>query len=347
VPSGPAEAPKLPPSLPSGGGQAGKLRSAMDVVAGTGAPGHALTDHPAESRLRASHSISLALEGSQDLSEAAPHLLRTIGEVLEWDVGALWAVEPSAPALRLVRLWLRAASVGAAFGAATRAIPFTRGLGLPGRVWAEAQPVWVPDMAAQPQLPRAAAAKADGLHAALAFPFTSGTTVLGVLEFFSQDMRPLDEAVLDMARVFGHQIGQFIERRGAEQRLRLILKNALDASVLMSASGAILEWNPRAEQMFGWPASEIVGHQLADVIIPTTHRAAHARGLAHFLATGEGPLLLSHVETTAIRRDGAEFPVELTITPLHVNGIWTFHGFVRDITARKRLERARRSKDGS
>ena len=299
----------------------------------------------AESRLLASHAVALTLEASQDLVTAAPHLLSTIGESLGWDVGVLWEVVPGAPLLRCVRTWLKSPTVGRAFGACTETSPIERGADIPGRVWAEGRPVWVPDVAADPGVPRAAAARSDDLHAILAFPIGTGSTVLGVLEFLSRAVHPVDEAVLSMSGMFGQQIGQFVVRRGAEAQMRLILKNALDASVLMSAEGRILEWNTRAEEMFGWPAAEAVGRPLAEVIIPPSYRAAHAKGLAHFLATGEGPLLLAHVEISAIRRNGGEFPVELTVTPLFVNGVWTFHGFVRDISTRKRLERSRRAAD--
>jgi two-component system cell cycle sensor histidine kinase/response regulator CckA len=300
--------------------------------------------HAADIRLRTAHSLALALEASHDFTEAAPILLRTIGESLDWDLGALWAVRPSGVELRCVQVWLRSAAIGAAFEAATRTTGLKRGVGVPGRVWESGLPIWISDISTDTNFPRAPAAKRDDLHGVLAFPLTVGTTVLGVAEFFSRAVRPVDEAVVDSARIFGHQIGQFIERRAGEARVRLILKHALDASILMSATGMVLEWNPKAEQMFGWTAADAIGRRLSTLIIPPSHRNAHANGLEHFLATGEGPILLSHVETTALRRDGTDFPVELTVTPLHVNGEWTFHGFVRDITTRKQLERAHRGR---
>jgi signal transduction histidine kinase/CheY-like chemotaxis protein len=91
---------------------------------------------------------------------------------------------------------------------------------LPGRVWAEARPLWVPDVTADANFPRAAAAAAEGLRGALACPVVLGGDVLGVVEFFSREVRPPDEDLLRMMAGMGSQIGQFLERKRAEQALR-------------------------------------------------------------------------------------------------------------------------------
>ena len=110
------------------------------------------------------------------------------------------------------------------------------------------------------------------------------------------------------------------ERRQAEERFRLILDGAHEAFVGMDADGAIIDWNVQAEATFGWTRAEAVGRVLEETIIPARHREAHRRGLARFLATGAGPLLRRRLEVEALHRDGREFPVELTITPLTLGG---------------------------
>ena len=92
--------------------------------------------------------------------------------------------------------------------------------------------------------------------------------------------------------------------------------------------------------MFGWSVGEAVGQRMADTIIPPQHREAYKRGLRKFLETGEGPVLNRRIEITALRRDGGEFPVELTVSPLQLAGAWTFSAFIRDIGERKRSEAA-------
>src|SRR5262249_24060386 len=128
------------------------------------------------------------------------------------------------------------------------------------------------------------------------------------------------------------------ELRASEERQRLILDNAHDAFVAMSADGLITEWNHQAEITFGWPRGEAVGRVLAETIIPPQFREAHQRGLARFLATGEGPLLNRVLEGPALRRDGREFPAEIRIAPVRVGEQYLFAAFIRDVTERKRAE---------
>jgi two-component system, sensor histidine kinase and response regulator len=126
--------------------------------------------------------------------------------------------------------------------------------------------------------------------------------------------------------------------RASEERRRLILDNAHDAFIAMSADGRITEWNRHAEITFGWPRAEAVGRVLAETIIPPQFREAHNRGLAHFLAAGEGPVLNRVLEVPALRRDGREFPAEISIAPVRVGEQYLFAAFIRDVTERKRAE---------
>ena len=122
-----------------------------------------------------------------------------------------------------------------------------------------------------------------------------------------------------------------------EHRLRSIIDAALDAFVAIDQSGVIIDWNPQAEATFGWKREEAVGRSLADTIIPADYREAHCRGMERFLATGESAVLNQRIELTALRRDGTEFPVELTIfAPFESDGQYTFSAFVRDTTERNR-----------
>jgi PAS domain S-box-containing protein len=152
-------------------------------------------------------------------------------------------------------------------------------------------------------------------------------------------MEPSTSSGLDQAQA---------ELRASEQRIRLIVDAANDAFVGMNGEGVITEWNRQAEITFGWKRAEAMGRSLAETIIPLQYRAAHAGGLQHFLKTGEGPVLNRVVEVTALRRDGSEFPVELTIAPIRVEGRHLFGAFVRDITQRKQVEaELRQAKDAA
>ena len=122
---------------------------------------------------------------------------------------------------------------------------------------------------------------------------------------------------------------------------RLILDSAYDAIVAMDATGRIVDWNRQACTTFGWSREEVLGRSLAETIVPPSYREAHTRGLAHFLASGEGPVLNQRIEVSALRRDGQEFPVELTITHVRVDQADLFYAFVRDITERRQSEEER------
>jgi PAS domain S-box-containing protein len=133
----------------------------------------------------------------------------------------------------------------------------------------------------------------------------------------------------------------------SEERMRLIVSHALDAVITADAHGRITSWNPQAEALFGWSRDEALGRALSETIVPPAYREAHERGLAHFLATGEGPVLGRRLELTALRRNGAEFPIELAITPLRMGSVTVFSAFVRDISQRKDAEEAHRRSEAS
>ncbi|PPK76492.1 PAS domain S-box-containing protein [Methylobacter tundripaludum] len=124
----------------------------------------------------------------------------------------------------------------------------------------------------------------------------------------------------------------------SEKRIRLIIESSLSAIVIMDSYGIVTDWNHPAEKIFGWTKDEAIGRRLDELIIPPRLHAAHRRGLELFLRTGSGPLLNRLIEQTAIRRDGTEFPVELSISPLKLGNAYIFSGFIHDITERKRLE---------
>lgn len=121
--------------------------------------------------------------------------------------------------------------------------------------------------------------------------------------------------------------------------LHAVLRTALDAVVVMRLDGTIAGWNEVATRTFGWTFAETEGRPMSEMIIPQQYREAHEKGLAHYLATGEGPVLDRHFEISALRNDGSEIPVELSITPTDQFGERVFLGFLRDISERHEAKR--------
>ena len=117
--------------------------------------------------------------------------------------------------------------------------------------------------------------------------------------------------------------------------LGAVLKTALDAVVVMRMDGTVAGWNDIAERTFGWSFEEARDKRMSEMIIPERFREAHERGLAHYHATGEGPVLNRHIEIEALHRDGRELPVDLSITRTTQFGEPVFLGFLRDISERK------------
>jgi PAS domain S-box-containing protein len=123
--------------------------------------------------------------------------------------------------------------------------------------------------------------------------------------------------------------------RQSEEWSRSIIASAHDAFISIDSNGRIKDWNLQAASIFGWSRPEVMGRYLHETIIPPQYRESHLRGMQHFKATGEGPVLSKTLELTALHRDGKEFPVEIVIWPLRMGEETSFHAFIRDITARK------------
>ena len=125
-----------------------------------------------------------------------------------------------------------------------------------------------------------------------------------------------------------------------EERIRLILRTAHDAFIGIDQMGAVVEWNLAAEKIFGWTRDEVVGRTLSELIIPPQHRQAHEAGLQEVARTGEGRILNRRLEMSAVRRNGAEFPIELLVWPIQLGSKRLFNAFVRDITEQKQAAAA-------
>jgi len=295
---------------------------------------------------RTEQAVARSLAQTAEPSEALARALRAIGESLGWRLGTLWEPVPDRPeALTCVETWHAFGVPAEEFETASRAISLASGEGLPGRVWASGQPAWIPDVLADENFPRAPAARRAGLHAAFCFPIRSARGVLGVIEFYTGEARRPDLGLLRTVTAIGDQIGQAVERRrdsealsAKEARHRAMLDAALDCVVTMDHEGCVVDFNPAAERTFGHMASDAVGRDMAELIIPAELRESHRRGLARYLATEKEVILDRRLEITGLRADGTTFPVELTITRIDVPGPPTFTGYLRDITDRKAAE---------
>jgi PAS domain S-box-containing protein len=329
------------------------LQAFMGVVAATGLIlAAALTERRRdEQRKSVLHAVAEILAESKSLAQATPQIIQRICDSLSWQVGAIWEVDRASAVLKCAGVWHAGSTRFPNFEALTRGRTFESGVGLPGRVWATGVPAWIPDVVHDTNFPRAPTAEQEGLHGAFGFPIRLGAEIHGVIEFFSPLIRRPDEDLLQTMGTLGIQIGQFIERRHGEEEVRrsealktAVLESALDAIITIDHQGTIVEFNPGAEKMFGWPRSEAIGKPLVDLVIPASLKEKHRQGMLHYMATGHGPILDKRLELPAVRSDGAEFPVELAVTRISLAGPPLFTGYIRDITERKKLEDALRER---
>jgi PAS domain S-box-containing protein len=132
-----------------------------------------------------------------------------------------------------------------------------------------------------------------------------------------------------------------LDAAASEARKSAILETALDCIITIDHAGKVVEFNPAAEQTFGYSRDQVMGQELSQFIIPPSLRDRHRKGMAHYLATGEGPALGKRLELPAVRADGTEFPVELAITRIPTDGPPVFTAYLRDISERKKAEQHR------
>ncbi|MDB6064734.1 MAG: hypothetical protein JWR26_942 [Pedosphaera sp.] len=300
-------------------------------------------------RLTMQYDVGRALAESVTPAEANRRIIQIVCTSLEWDLGTNWMVDMRDQVLRVTDSWSRPSMDVAEFEELNRNISLKSGEGLPGAIWARGRPDWIDDLTSAKNFTRIPIALRNNLHAGFGFPILSGSKVLGVMEFFSRKIRRPDSELLDTVAAIGRQIGQFIERKQAEAALQQsnalkagIVRAALDCIVTMNQAGVIVEFNPAAEATFGYRREEVIGRLMAEVIIPPALREAHARGLARYLATGEGPVLGKRLELTGMKSDGSLFAVELAITRIESDGPPLFAGFLRDISAAKQAAEALR-----
>jgi len=240
--------------------------SSGEIVAASVIARNITTRKRAARRLAGNLAITRVLADSPALGDATPRILRTICETLGWEVGAMWAVDSDANVLRCLKVWHVSAATVDSFEPLSYASTFVPGVGLPGRVWASLKAAWIPDISKDDNFPRAPIALEEGLHAAFAFPIRAGENLLAVMEFFSPEIREPDQALLVMFESIGSQIGQFIERKRAEEglhqreeQLRLALEAANMGNWDYDVQTGAVKWSSGLEAIHGIPQGSFGG----------------------------------------------------------------------------------------
>lgn len=297
-----------------------------------------------EQRRRLQQATSRVLDKAASVAEARPMILQTICEILGWDMGAIWDVEPEAGVLGSVELWHAPEIEIDEFMDAVSRITFGPGDGLAGEVWESGEPKWISDLNQAALWPSGRLALRHGMITAFGVPVKVDGEVRHIVEFFSPKKTLPDPEMLQTLGLIASQLGHLIERKSAEEALRksemrkaAILRAAIDCIISFDDDGRILEFNPASERAFGITQAEALGRDITDLIV--SDGVKEKRGLSIYNAAGPQGAGGRRVELSALRNDGREFPVEVTVSKIALDGRPIFTTYLRDITERKAAER--------
>ncbi|MCB9940642.1 MAG: PAS domain S-box protein [Planctomycetaceae bacterium] len=301
----------------------------------------------AANRLAVEHKVTRLLADTDSFESRVPEILDTLRQGVNAAICNLWLVDAEGDTLTCAETSLAEQGPGVrAFAEESRKTNFRISEGLPGHVWNTLKTHWVEDVTTDPFFLRREAAKQCGLTSGIALPIVVGKEFRGAIELYGTEPFGFQQSLLDMLTAVGSDIGQFIvsrqlhhQLRDEESRKSAILTAALDCVVTMDMAGRIVDFNAAAERTFGYSAADVQGLPLAEVIIPEQFREQHIKGFRRYLETGASQILGQRIELTARRRDGSEFPVEVSIHATFTRaGRPFFTGYLRDITARKQAE---------
>lgn len=302
-----------------------------------------------ETRLSLQYSIVRILAESNGIGDTLLKILQTACEYNGWGIGEIWFIDEDTGVLRLDRMWHHPSWDTRKFEAVSRGIAFQPGQGLPGRVWESGQPQWITNVIGDPNFVRESIASEMGLHTAFAFPIKRSGEVMGVFAFFSRDIEPHDDALLEMFAAIGNQVGGFIKRKEAEKALKESEKRFRD--IFDEAPDGILIADPETNgfylgnraicNMLGYTEEEI--RRLTVMDIHPEKDLPYVLELFGKMARGE---LKVARNVPFKRRDGSVFYSDINTFWLTISGKRYLAGIFRDVTDRigmeKEVERANR-----
>jgi len=292
------------------------------------------------------NDIILLTNKTFNLNEVISHSINQICRYTKWDVGHCFFIDNSA--LVSSKIWndnIEDKYIG--FKAATEKIKFKTGEGMPGNTFATGKSAWVnlKVLTDKNLFSRADLIKEPGLKTGIWAPILQKNEVIGVLEFYKQDESPLDKEVLDSIENIGIEIGNVAEHAGiiekitkSEMQFKAVSDTANDAIITADNNGNIVYVNNSVEKIFGYSVEEILTNNLK-ILMPEKFKQMHESAFSAAVKNGHSKLSGKTLELTGRRKNGEEFPLELSIAEWENNGELFFTGMIKDITIRKSTEK--------
>ena len=296
--------------------------------------------------VRLLQKVAIAANEALTIEDAMRTCLDQVCAHMGWPVGHVYFAPRDATGQLLPSsLWsLENPERFETFRQVTERTPLAPGAGLPGRVFASGKPAWIIDVTEDTNFPRVKQAQDIGVRAGFGFPVLVGKEVVAVLEFFAAEAVEPDEGLLEVMGHIGTQLGRVVERtraeealRASELRFRSLVESAGDGIILADSPGNIIAWNKSAQTIFGRGEADVLGQPLT-LLMPERYRDAHRMGLKRFRLTGKPHVIGRTVELHGLRKDGSEFPIELSLSSWQAGESTFYSGIIRDITERKRTE---------
>ncbi len=289
-----------------------------------------------ELRQSMEHTVTRLLAETGAPLDIMPEVIQTICETLGWVCGALWTIDRQNGSLQRSATWALPQPRIEAFVRHSK--PLLKGTGsssLIGRVIQTRMPIWNHDAPAA----RAGSARDSGLHAIFAFPIQAGGEILGVMEFFSNQMQFADPEILMSAHFIGRHIGQFFQRSQAEEALReseahfrSLVEQASDSFYVHDVDGRFIDVNQHGCDCLGYTREELLKMNIADIDLDLS--ISELRYLRDQISS-RAPIAL---ESRQRRKNGEVFPVEIRMGPIDIDGQRHLLSLVRDVTERKEMQ---------
>ena len=316
-----------------------ELRRATDALREEGAE-----RQRAEQRLALVHAALHAVHDASDFTAGLRSVLACICGTIGWTVGEAWTLAPDGTGLVLSETW-SADEGAAAFSAVARAMTLGPDEDLAGAAWQSRRAVWSASLPADPASRRRDAAIEAGLQTAFAIPVVVEGEAIAVLQCFSRERAAEDEQLMTLVSTVAAELGSVMQRQRAEEALRdsegtlkSLFEYAPDAIVAVNRTGRIVQANLQAEAMFGYNRDELRGRSI-EVLLPERLRDQHRHHRSAFSHEPRRRPMGAGLRLFGLRKNGTEFPVDITLTPVEDRADGVVMAAVRDMTERREAQR--------